>query len=391
MSKPKNPTIRASDVYKSLTRVLTEFGVREFATHDQRPHPYVQFVFNGVEQKFHFAGTPSSRRTATVTSAKLRRLLRALQMDALSHAARHANGTPEREHGLAARPAPALSLNRDGSETMSDITYGGGESTQDVGLHLRGGEPRVRDEDIARSLGFADPLQIRKLIKRHEKSLSDFRVLYTVEETSGPNGGRPSTAFYLNEEQALYIAIVSEAPRAHEVRSMLIRVFVAWRRGQTGGSLGEQERKTHGGITKSVVRAAIEEMIPEILREALSVILPAMVEQRVATSQVTVGEGWTAGDVIDEAGIKDRRGLRGLANSVSPQLQRFHAQREVAVRLGRLGRNRAFIFDPVVCREWLHCGGKEMILRFVQQRRGQGALKLIGGGKRQSADNQPTA
>ena len=44
--------------------------------------------------------------------------------------------------------------------------------------------------------------------------------------------GRPRTAVYPHEEQALLIASLPHTERAKAVRAMLIRVFVAYRRGE---------------------------------------------------------------------------------------------------------------------------------------------------------------
>jgi phage anti-repressor protein len=44
-------------------------------------------------------------------------------------------------------------------------------------------------------------------------------------------GGRPTSAFYLNEEQALLICMFARTDKAKQVRTEVIRVFTAWRRG----------------------------------------------------------------------------------------------------------------------------------------------------------------
>lgn len=48
--------------------------------------------------------------------------------------------------------------------------------------------------------------------------------------TANP-GARPGKAFYLNEEQALLVAMFSQTEKAKEVRATLVRVFAAYRRG----------------------------------------------------------------------------------------------------------------------------------------------------------------
>lgn len=81
------------------------------------------------------------------------------------------------------------------------------------------GEPRARDLDIAERLGFDRPRDIRKLIERHAAELATFGVCATVAQNHGGGRGRPSTEFWLNEEQALLIATVSSATNAPAVNA----------------------------------------------------------------------------------------------------------------------------------------------------------------------------
>lgn len=93
----------------------------------------------------------------------------------------------------------------------------------DVALSEIEGEPRVRDLDLADRLGFDRPRDIRKLVERNMLEIRDFGVCATVAQTSGARGGRPSTEYWLNEEQALLVSSLSDAPRAAEVRSIMTR------------------------------------------------------------------------------------------------------------------------------------------------------------------------
>lgn len=62
--------------------------------------------------------------------------------------------------------------------------------------------------------------------------LEGFGPVHVQRTQTSQRGGRPGTAYYLNEEQALLASSLSRTERAKEVRAMLIRVFVAYRRGQ---------------------------------------------------------------------------------------------------------------------------------------------------------------
>jgi Rha family phage regulatory protein len=79
MSKDAKSKIRANDTYRSICRVLEEFGIDRHDVIDQRPHPAVRFTYRGEERTFHFAGTPSSRFTPGNTESKLRRMLGLIQ------------------------------------------------------------------------------------------------------------------------------------------------------------------------------------------------------------------------------------------------------------------------------------------------------------------------
>lgn len=90
------------------------------------------------------------------------------------------------------------------------------------------GEPRVHDLLLAEKLGFDQPRDIRKLIKRNEAKLLRFGVCATVAQTSGDLGGRPATEFYLNQKQAIFICMKSETEKAFDVQADIVRVFDAY-------------------------------------------------------------------------------------------------------------------------------------------------------------------
>jgi predicted transcriptional regulator len=89
--------------------------------------------------------------------------------------------------------------------------------------------PRALDLDIAKRLAFRRPRKIRELIERNRVELERFG---SIAPRRGAYRGKAFDEFWLNEEQSLLIAALSETERAAEVRHMLIKVFVAWRRGE---------------------------------------------------------------------------------------------------------------------------------------------------------------
>jgi hypothetical protein len=63
--------------------------------------------------------------------------------------------------------------------------------------------------------------------------LEEFGVLHSARANSRDSlgRGRPSTAFYLNEEQALYVTMHCRTDRAEAVKVEVVKVFTAWRCG----------------------------------------------------------------------------------------------------------------------------------------------------------------
>ena len=106
------------------------------------------------------------------------------------------------------------------------------------------GEPRIRDLDLAERLGFDQPRDIRKLIKRNEAKLLKFGVCATVAQTSGDLGGRPAVEFYLNKKQSIFVCMKSETDRAFDVQVEIVRVFDAYLNGdlKSDATLASQPR-----------------------------------------------------------------------------------------------------------------------------------------------------
>ena len=104
-------------------------------------------------------------------------------------------------------------------------------SSNSLVLTAINGEPRVHDLALAERLGFDQPRDIRKLIKRNETKLLKFGVCATVAQTSGELGGRPATEFYLNQKQAIFICMKSETERAFDVQIEIVHVFDAYLNG----------------------------------------------------------------------------------------------------------------------------------------------------------------
>lgn len=93
-------------------------------------------------------------------------------------------------------------------------------------------EGRILDTDLGAALGYEKPSAIRQLIARHMDALLALGGLPHRVENPGAKGGRPSMAYWLNEQQALYITLKSNTPTAQTVTVEVIKVFTAWRHGK---------------------------------------------------------------------------------------------------------------------------------------------------------------
>ena len=96
------------------------------------------------------------------------------------------------------------------------------------------GEVCVMDVRLGERLGMAQPLNIRNTIRRNRDELATYGSIHTRCELieHGKGGRREVTVYFLNEEQALLLAMLSRSPLAQALRREIITVFMAWRRGK---------------------------------------------------------------------------------------------------------------------------------------------------------------
>ncbi|MDQ0507421.1 Bro-N domain-containing protein [Xanthobacter agilis] len=99
-------------------------------------------------------------------------------------------------------------------------------------LEVINGVARVKDTRLAEALGFVQKQMIRPLIKRHIEALQQFGEVYFMRNKPGSKGGRPSTVYSLNEEQAIYITAKSDTPKAAEITVEMVRVFRDYLKGE---------------------------------------------------------------------------------------------------------------------------------------------------------------
>ena len=148
----------------------------------------------------------------------------------------------------------------------------------DIALADMAGEPRGRDLDIAERLGFGRTRDIRKLIERCQDELETYGPLARHRGASISGKGRvvETEEFWLNEEQALLVSVMSDAVNAPKVRAMLIRVFTAWRKGHLEALASPVDVQTNGiarQMNGKVTR--LEHMVADLTRTVQDLIIMA--------------------------------------------------------------------------------------------------------------------
>jgi len=114
-------------------------------------------------------------------------------------------------------------------------------------------ETRVLDTELAEALGVDRPRNIRNLIERHREELERYGSLLHIRANL-KKPGRPASAYYLNEAQAVLVSVRSDAPNAAAAREAVIRVFMAWRRGELVSPQHLEDQTRDLGISKPITR-----------------------------------------------------------------------------------------------------------------------------------------
>ncbi|MBX5165703.1 hypothetical protein [Rhizobium sp. NZLR4b] len=106
-------------------------------------------------------------------------------------------------------------------------------NTPSVTLHMINDEMRIHDLELAARLRCSKRIKLRDLIKRHVNELAAYGFLATVEKASEVDGGRPSEEFFLNEGQAIRIAVLADVLDTQTVCEMVVKAYADYRRGLT--------------------------------------------------------------------------------------------------------------------------------------------------------------
>lgn len=117
-------------------------------------------------------------------------------------------------------------------------------------------------------------------------------------------------------------------------------------------------------------------IVEDKLTAFIAKMLPSAVAGYIAQHNLAIADGMTAGEVCDLSKVA-RTYPRGVSGRVSNRLRMICKARGAIPQVSRLGRVRALLFPTHIVREWLDAEGRALIARWVDERKGQGSLRLV--------------
>lgn len=361
MSKDVMSKIRNGDVWKALSRVLSEHGIERpegYEVVDERPHPKLVIRYCGIERVMHFAGTPSSRRTPRVTAAKLRGILREMQIDSIASVPTPIVPEPTRVKAIVFRGAVIDTIEIDGA-------------------------PHVALKPIVEGMGLDWSAQHKRVAR--DPVLSEGMVVTTIPTP----GGRQDVSVLPLKMLNGFLFGVDSARVRDEIREGVIAyqrecydaLAAYWLHAPTREPEPAEalSAKEIGGIVKSVTRAAVAD-----LRQDMVGMMQALADQvralpAPAPDVVPARDYVPALTVLEEmAGIAQTRRYRGLSSWASGELLRWCGRHGIAPKQVETYPGWKWLFPRSAAADWLASGGRDAILHRVAlrdaQKRGQGVL-----------------
>lgn len=245
------------------------------------------------------------------------------------------------------------------------------EPTTTFALTEMGGEPRVRDLDVAERLGFKRPRVIRELI---ERNLAEFEALGPSAVQYGAYRGQATREYWLNEEQALLAAVLSNAEKAPTVRRMLIQTFTAHRRGQLAGGLTAEQAellRRADGVTRSTIhKVTVLDQKFEGLREYVADLVRAEMDAAALVDPRVMAVNFKPMlRVLVENGVVHNRDRGNLSRTLARSAKAFFLKHKLKMRDHPY--QKAILFDVDGLELWLAAEGRAKIEQHLQRIQGQ--------------------
>lgn len=120
----------------------------------------------------------------------------------------------------------------------------------------------------------------------------------------------------------------------------------------------------------------IARMLSHKVTEIEKVVHPVAIAGHIAQRSLTIVEGLTAGEVCVLANAATKY-PRGISGRVSKRLKEFCTAHGTIPLVQRMGRSHARLFPTHMVREWLEIEGRALIRRWLEEKSGQLALRLV--------------
>ena len=238
------------------------------------------------------------------------------------------------------------------------------------------GEPYVAMRRIVENLSIDWASQFRKLNEQGRK----FNCCHIT--TVGDDGKQREMLCMPVNKLALWLATINP----NKIKDDQKREKIEWY--QERSAIALHEYWTQDVAVRSDMDGVVTDLDPRVLKvlggimkgivhKEMGHVLPAMVQSFVAENYLTIAQGMNSADILDMAGVHNRKGLRGLAQKVSNAVRKYCNQANIPPHITNTGSVRVYTYPPVAVKNWLENGGRDMIRRWVEEKRGQGVLKLV--------------
>lgn len=108
----------------------------------------------------------------------------------------------------------------------------------------------VLDVDLARAIGYTEPRDIRKMLRRLEAHPGWGSSCHRGTNSGGR--GRPGTEWLLDEKQVVLVCMQSRLPDIGDVQSLIADVFLAWGHGRLRPADAETEVELQEATDKAI-------------------------------------------------------------------------------------------------------------------------------------------
>ena len=232
-------------------------------------------------------------------------------------------------------------------------------SVPEIGLTDISGEPRARDIDLAERLGFERPRKIREII---ERNLAEIETLGSSPRRGamiqvGKGAERAVEEYWLNEEQALLVSVLSKAQNAPVVRAMLIKTFVAWRRGH-------------------LVEAPAFDM-QAAMEHLARTMLPGMIETAIAADPRRAVMNYVSVRQLLEDAKALQKGRRGINRKMGWDLKIRALLERPLVPVMKCPHSGVWLYPRAFAANYMLAQGNQLVKDHNAKVLGQGVLKLV--------------